>query len=570
MIFMNWLKSLLDKSHIIVPTLFLAITASYCTYPLFINQTLPLAQDIVFHIFQADQFSSSLQSGILYPRWISDANNGYGSPTFIFYAPMSYYFASLLNFLVPSLITSMIIAIWSSFFLSGLTMFIALRSMFGSQSSLLSAVLYQIFPYHLINLYMRGTFAELFAFIWFPLILMFVHKIFYTNDNKAARAGLSLSYAGLILTHLVSGFIFSFVAGAYLLYNFLALKYKKSFLMAISSLLLGLGLSSFYLIPVIFERTLVQIEYIVNYFAGDYKRNFLFTPDKFQPELLNFYLVLHAGVVIVSVLFLLVAFKNRPTIHKQWHFFIFLFLTAFFLTTPLSRPIWDMTPGFENLQFPWRWVPVMELSLCFLICSVFSFKDGIAFKKDRLIRLIAYSIISIFILSFVIVFRSKPLPEKFMNKIADPLQFQSIMDPVIEYAPIWATRLDEVLAEKEMDRVSIISGKAMSQIIEWKPEERTISLKASEPSLLRISTFYFPGWEAKIDGKQTEIDIETNSGAMLINIPKGSHILELRFADTPIRRYSVIVSALSLLIIVFSAILPKNIYWNNNVSVKNK
>lgn len=502
---MNWLNRFSDKSPIFIPLALLAITASFCTLPLFVNQSLPLAQDIVFHIFQADQFSKALNDGILYPRWISDANNGYGSPTFIFYAPLSYYFVSVINFLIPSLITSMIIVIWCGFFLSGVAMYLAASRMFGGHGSLLSAILYQIFPYHIFNLYIRGAFAELLAFIWFPLIILFIHKIFYTTDNKPAFAGLSISYAGLILTHLVSGFIFS-------------------------------------------------IDHIINFFAGDYKKNFLFTSDKFQPEFLNFYLPLHAGVVVVSVLFLFVAIKNLPTIHKQKHFFIFSFLTAFFLTIQLSRPIWDAIPEFKNLQFPWRWAPVMELSLCFLISGVFSRGN---YKKDVIMRLIVYLMITISVLSFITVFKSKPLPDKFMNKIADPIQFQLIMDPVIEYIPVWATSLEEILAEKERDRVSVISGAAMSQIIEWRSEKRAISVKASEPSLLRIATFYFPGWEAEIDGKKTEIHIEKDTGAMLIDIPKGEHLLKLKFEDTPVRHYSKIIWVLSILLLIIFVFYEK-------------
>jgi len=61
--------------------------------------------------------------------------------------------------------------------------------------------------------------------------------------------------------------------------------------------------------------------------------------------------------------------------------------------------------------------------------------------------------------------------------------------------------------------------------------------------------FYFPGWKAYIDGIQTEIRKENDSGAMFIQIPGGVHTLELKFVDTPIRHYSKIVTLLSLLVV---------------------
>lgn len=84
--------------------------------------------------------------------------------------------------------------------------------------------------------------------------------------------------------------------------------------------------------------------------------------------------------------------------------------------------------------------------------------NKVEYKKDIVLRLISYSIIVILAFSSVMIFKSKPLPEKFMNKIVDPLQFQLIMDPIREYTPIWATISDDVLSEKNVDKVSIISG----------------------------------------------------------------------------------------------------------------
>ncbi len=76
---MNWLKRLLYKSPIVITLIFLAVTASYCTYPLFVSLTLPFAHDIVFHIFETEQLNHSLQNIVFYPRWIPDVNTGYGS-----------------------------------------------------------------------------------------------------------------------------------------------------------------------------------------------------------------------------------------------------------------------------------------------------------------------------------------------------------------------------------------------------------------------------------------------------------------------------------------------------------
>jgi hypothetical protein len=59
----------------------------------------------------------------------------------------------------------------------------------------------------------------------------------------------------------------------------------------------------------------------------------------------------------------------------------------------------------------------------------------------------------------------------------------------------------------------------------------------------RFFTFYFPGWRATVDGKPTQLDISSESGLIMIDIPPGDHELVLRFGETPFRLGMDLVSA---------------------------
>jgi uncharacterized membrane protein len=48
--------------------------------------------DLKFHLIWVQLFSQQISEGILYPRWLAGDNYGYGSPTFVFYPPLVYYF----------------------------------------------------------------------------------------------------------------------------------------------------------------------------------------------------------------------------------------------------------------------------------------------------------------------------------------------------------------------------------------------------------------------------------------------------------------------------------------------
>jgi len=162
-------------------------------------------------------------------------------------------------------------------------------------------------------------------------------------------------------------------------------------------------------------------------------------------------------------------------------------------------------------------------------------------------RLFVYVIITLSLVSLNIILKGSHLISKIATTTVNAR----------EYTPIWAGDIKKITSATPMGRVSVVSGEALSDITEWKSEERAINIKASTPAVLRISTFYYPGWQARIDGHKTEIMIEKRNGAMLIDIPEGRHKLALEFEDTPLRYYARIISLVSLCAIVLLVLFSK-------------
>ena len=540
----------------------LAVTAFYCTIPLFIHQGLPHSHDIFFHLFYADRFNQAIDEGFMYPRWIIDANNGYGGPHFIFYSPLSYYFSAAINFIFPSPVISMIIALWFSFFLSGLTMFSALMKQSGKAVSLLVAIGYQLIPFHIIDLYERGTYAELFAFIWFPLIISFMLRI-NERRNKINVIGLAISYAGLIMTHLVSAFMITFVVGIYLIYHYMLKRDKQVILNIVYAIIIGFGISSIYLIPVVFERQFVHIEYLLRCTVCDYTNNFLFTQEKLH-ILKQFFSRLHTGVIIEVILFsMLILFivRNRkgmiPSVSRG--FFIMLFMFSFLLTIPLSKPLWAIIPFFPTLQFPWRWIIIMEVSLCFLIGYIFSNESIPALKKPLFSkRIVIYIILILSVFSSVMIFETPVFREEFLTDIIYSEKIRDYLTPTIEYIPR-SVNIKKFMSEGTYEPVSFISGKGQYELLDWKSAKRVIKVKAATPVELRISTFYYPGWKATIDGIETPVRVEHLTGAMMIDIPDGEHILVMTFEDTLLRNIAKFISIGTWLMIVLWLIVNRGL-----------
>jgi len=521
----------LKRNHIDI--IILASVPLIITFPFFLSNSLIASQDILFHFVWSEQFHKVLTEGVLYPQWV-DTPSGYGSPTFIFYAPLSFYVISIINTLTKSIVMSINLAVHLSFFLSGMSMYFFARKLNGEKAGLISGILYQLIPFHIFDLYERGVIPELFAFAWFPLILLSMRKMFVDRE-PSSLAYTGLAYAGLIITHLVSSFMFTFIMVGYGVYLSLSEK-KKGILRLLCAILLGLGLSSIYLIPVIFERTFVHIEFIKFHYYRDY---FLLLLRHLIDG--GFYTILH-GILIMEAAFLIFSFLllKKKFIDARNVFFIFLLFMSLFLTTPLSSLLWKHVPEFSNLQFPWRWLTFSGLSVSILAGNMIgNFKGEL--KKASILILLPLLILSLIMIPLIIQVSF------FIDKEIDNWRTHSNIFSPREYRPIWIKDYNKMLPPTE--KVTILSGNGSIDIIEWESNKRLLSTDGNTDLRLKLSTFYYPGWTARIDGIYSGIIVERETGSMLIEVPEGRHKVEFIFEDTPVRYYGKVVSVISLIVL---------------------
>jgi len=521
----------------VISIVILSLVSLIITLPLFLSNSLIISQDILWHFVWSEQFYKALMEGVLYPRWV-DTPFGYGSPTFLFYAPLGFYVISLINMITNSILLSMKVAIYLGFFLSGLSMYFFARKLNGERAGLVSGVLYQLIPYHVFDLFSRGVVPELFAFVWFPLILLYTRKIF-TDGKSSSLACMSFSYAGLILTHLVSSFMFTFVMVGYGLY-LSRIEKKRGLPRMVLAMIFGLGLSSVYLLPVIFERSFTHIELIK---ILNFKDSFLFIKNNLVKR--EFYPIIH-GIVILEITFLIFSFLliRKKIIKSDNIFFVLLLLISLFLTTPLSVFIWRYTPEFSNLQFPWRWLAFSGLSVSVIGGNLIgNFKGEI--QRSTGIFFLTLVVISFFMMLQISFFKK--------GEIERWRTHPGLFSP-FEYRPVWLTDPGRILLPVE--KVTIIKGDGSISITDWKSNRRVLSTTGYTPLTIKFSTFFYPGWTARTDGLNAQIAVDKDSGAMLIDIPKGQHVLELKFIDTSLRYYAKLISLGFCFIIILLVLYP--------------
>src|SRR5262249_5286114 len=101
-------------------------------------------------------------------------------------------------------------------------------------------------------------FAELFAFVWAPLIFYFAHRI--NSSGRRAAIGLAATYALLVASHLPTAMILAPFPVGYAFFMAKPEERKRSALLALAAMALGIGLSAIYLIPAVTMREFVSMQ----------------------------------------------------------------------------------------------------------------------------------------------------------------------------------------------------------------------------------------------------------------------------------------------------------------------
>ncbi len=93
-----------------------------------------------------------------------------------------------------------------------------------------------------------------------------------------------------------------------------------------------------------------------------------------------------------------------------------------------------------------------------------------------------------------------------------------------------------------VSKVLMLKGQAVISDIFTTAKQTVFSVNAQEKVLISVSTVYFPGWVAFIDGKQTDITYNNAGGVIQVAVPAGLHVVRVAFQETQVRLISDVIS----------------------------
>lgn len=465
-----------------------------------------ISDDGDWMVIRLSAFYQSLREGQFPVRFLGRLNHGYGYPVANFLYPGFLYLGSLIHVFgvpFPDVVKLLFIlaVTGTSFFL-----YLWLRYDAGCFASTLGAISFVFAPYVLYDIYKRGSIGEILAF--FPVSA----ALYSIRSNR--RWILPLAIALLIVSHNSLALLFILYLTVYVLvYG------KKEYFV---SMLIGIGMSSFFWFPALWERQYVTFDALK---IAESKEYFL------RGQMLSL-----IGLPFLAACFILL-FRRLKQIPKRAFFFLLTFIISIVLALPISSFIWTI-PFFPSfIQFPYRMLAITVISGVWLVAMSIHI-----YPKHKEISNLSV-IVTFFILSLVYSIQQITSVASVDRPVTYYTTNEATTTVADEYMPRW---IGNKPIHRASDRVEVHKGDATIAINFVSTQRYDVTIDAKDTSIVQLNTIYYPGWGAMVDDVPVAIDYKNDQGVMYIPIVKGKHRVVAEFRETIPRFIADCVSVLFL------------------------
>lgn len=309
-----------------------------------------------YNLLWTDEFTRAFAAGSLYPRWLPGSWDGLGAPTFYQYPPLFFWAAALIRLPFGSLMPPGLAASLASFVflaVSAFTMRAWLLRFASPRVALAGGLLYLAAPFHLYDIYARGSLAEAAAIAILPLLPLAVDRM--ALRERGGFTLLAASYALTILAHMPTALLASLILlPAFILYR--AREAGPGLIVHCGgAILLGAALAAFYLIPAV-----ALLPYTLREAWGgawfDPANWTFWTPSRWPSMARG---TLHLLFACAALLVAIAAFAARSDL-RDTRFWALLAVAMFVFASGFPPALWQRPP-LVQVQFPARLIPQIEL-----------------------------------------------------------------------------------------------------------------------------------------------------------------------------------------------------------------
>lgn len=510
----------------------------FATFPLFGRGYIP-THDGEYHIIRFIEFFRMISAGYWFPRWAPTLNSGYGIPIFLFHYPFPNYVGAFIQFLRFDSVDAFKLCLAFGYITAGFFSFLWLKKLFGTKAGLVGAVVSSFVPYWFVELYVRGSVGEVWAiaFVFAGLMLLEYEKFTL----------FSLAVCGLILSHNILAMLFiPFFFGMTILRN-------KRYTFGI---LFGVLLSSYFWIPAIFERM-----YVVGLNTVNFREHFVqlyellipswgteLSGEVFAGNKMSFQIGIVPLFVLLGSLLFGLREKRQGMAQLYWYFF-FVFFCAMVLTLSSSSFLWLRLPLLQYVQYPWRFLSFVIPFTAFTGAYVSSQ------MRERFMSIMLILVSVIFSYSYLrpVVYAVRD-SQYYLSRKNFTDGTSSMGNSFSTIWTGWKNKRSEYILE-------IINGKESEGTAQQSYLKKEFTVLSQDYSRVFVPILYYPGWRAIVDKREIPIDF-THDGTIQFSVSPGKHKVTVEFTQTPLRKFSDILSIFTLVWIVGWGIL--GIYDNRH------
>lgn len=553
------------KRGLCLSVLVISFFTTSVALPLFSSQLI-VGHDSMAAYIRVLGMREYLGSGQLFVRWFPDLNWGYGGPMFNFYPPLFYFIAVAVSFLVGQPALAINITLIFFWFLSGVSIFLLVRHYWGGWAGIVSAAAYIYAPFHAVDVYTRGAYAEFASFALFPLILLSFSRLAETQSLFWFIAA-AFSVAALFLTHFATCLMFipfAFLYSILIVVSCESKRWKVAVLIG-AALFAGASLVAFYWVPALAETSAIRLDFLI-YGRYYFWKNFLewsavwslpwplFRQNRFSFDGIFFDVGgWHVLLAFLTMAFFMSRSRERKEILRLTFFFV-LTVVSLFMVLPQSRFVWDGLPFIHPIQMPWRYLVLTAFGLSVLAGGWVRMVPGLNMR--------AWGVLVVIVMLGVSALMTTSWPKKESAGTSEPQKqlFSTLLIGEGERTPRWIVRPPTVPA---IERVSVEYGQVtLGEVRSLSKVEYEFSVKAASPALLAANIFYYPGWSVYIDEKEAEISPEPISGRIIFWVPYGEHKIRIKLGLTTVQFWSIVVSWSAVFLLLVSAL-----FWKRWVTV---
>ena len=598
--------------------LWAAVGVGVVAVRLTVARGLPYGHDSEFHLYRQVTWDALIRHGTLYTRWIPFLGYGYGFPLSNYYPPLLYYVTEPFQLLGLDAPMALCLTLGLALVGAAVGIYAWVRDLFGSGPGVVAATAYVFSPYVMYTLINRASFSEMVALAWMPWGVWALRR--YTVERRLAYGiGSALIVAAMLLSHLFTAYLFIASLLVYALALSCVMPNEKrprctqrlaAFLRLLWPMALGLGLAAFMWLPAMAESNLIQIERVLliadpakgdgllplaQVLGGPLLPNRTLPVAVVPPSLSSAAIVL----ALVGLVTGWVALRSREL---KAHLLVAVGITvvAVGMVTPTAQWLWRTVPLLRLSQLPHRFLSAGSLWLALLAgAGVAAILALLAPTERHLHSRRGRSAAQVQVLAQPNKKR-EPISLRPWPQLAATgsvigaclaLSLYALGWPgVAIHPPDLRTDLEAALRfERETEALGLVAaGEYLPKTVQERPAAATgpsladprleaaslpkgaravderydwfaynVTLESQVPFRAVFKTFYFPGWQAAVNGRAVPIAPTDPYGLISLDIPAGQSQITVRFGTplkgvlgtTPTRAIAAGLSAVSALVI---------------------